>query len=88
MLNFFSNRFGKLSLTIISHINLIFNHYCAKEMEMPKSSIDLLPSTVKLLCEAGTGYNNIPIEVARSRGISVCNIPIYSNESVAHMVVR
>jgi len=58
-----------------------------KEMEMPKSSIDLLPSTVKLLCEAGTGYNNIPIEAARSRGISVCNIPIYSNESVAHMVI-
>ena len=42
---------------------------------------------VKLLCEAGTGYNNIPIELARQNNIDVVNIPTYSNESVAHMVI-
>ncbi len=58
-----------------------------KEMEVPPEAIKAFPSSVKLLCEAGTGYNNIPIELARSRGIAVANIPTYSNESVAHMVI-
>lgn len=58
-----------------------------KEMELPISAIEAFPSSVKLLCEAGTGYNNIPIELARKKGIDVVNIPSYSNESVAHMVI-
>ena len=58
-----------------------------KEMAVPMSAIEAFPSSVRLLCEAGTGYNNIPIELARSKGISVVNIPQYSNESVAHMVI-
>ena len=58
-----------------------------KEMEVPALVIEAFPSSVKLLCEAGTGYNNIPIELARQKGISVVNIPTYSNESVAHMVI-
>ena len=58
-----------------------------KEMELPISAIKAFPSSVKLLCEAGTGYNNIPIELARKKGIDVVNIPSYSNESVAHMVI-
>ena len=58
-----------------------------KEMEVPRSVIEAFPPSVKLLCEAGTGYNNIPIELAREKGISVVNIPTYSNESVAHMVI-
>lgn len=45
------------------------------------------PQSVQLLCEAGTGYNNLPIDVARDKDIAVCNIPTYSNESVAHMVI-
>ena len=60
-----------------------------KEMEV--SSKVLLdpnfPSSVKLLCEAGTGYNNLPIREAAAKNIHVCNIPTYSNESVAHMVI-
>lgn len=58
-----------------------------KEMELPAKAIEAFPSSVKLICEAGTGYNNIPVELARDRGISVANIPSYSNESVAHMVI-
>jgi glycerate dehydrogenase len=56
-------------------------------MEVPPKALEAFPPSVKLICEAGTGYNNIPIELARKRGISVANIPTYSNESVAHMVI-
>jgi len=62
-----------------------------KEMEIPPSIVKDIPSTVKLLCEAGTGYNNIPLDDLKNseehKHIQVCNIPTYSNESVAHMVI-
>ncbi|KAL7513089.1 hypothetical protein ACHAXN_010341 [Cyclotella atomus] len=58
-----------------------------KEMELPLAAIEQFPSSVRLFCEAGTGYNNIPIQFLRSRQIDVCNIPTYSTESVAHMVI-
>ena len=40
-----------------------------------------------MICEAGTGYNNIPLEAARAKGITVCNIPAYSTQRVAHTAV-
>jgi len=66
-----------------------------KEMEITPSTLSQFPSSVKLLCEAGTGYNNIPISHLNTTNdndshhqpISVCNIPSYSNQSVAHMVI-
>ena len=30
--------------------------------------VNLLPDTVKLICEAGTGYNNIDLAAAKARG--------------------
>ena len=58
-----------------------------KEMQVPAACVELYPDSVKLLCEAGTGYNNIPLDAARSRGMVVCNIPTYSTEAVAHMAI-
>jgi glycerate dehydrogenase len=58
-----------------------------KEMQVPASCVEQFPDTVKLLCEAGTGYNNIPLPAARAKGITVCNIPTYSTEAVAHMAI-
>ena len=58
-----------------------------KEMEVPSQALEQFPSSVKLLCESGTGYNNIPVALAREKGMDVVNIPTYSNESVAHMVI-
>ena len=56
---------------------------------MPVSAemIQKFPESVKLICEAGTGYNNIDLEAARKKGITVCNIPAYSTERVAHTAV-
>ncbi|GFH55115.1 glycerate dehydrogenase and hydroxypyruvate reductase-like protein [Chaetoceros tenuissimus] len=58
-----------------------------KEMEVPSQALEQFPPSVKLLCESGTGYNNIPVALAREKGMDVVNIPTYSNESVAHMVI-
>jgi glycerate dehydrogenase len=41
----------------------------------------------KLLCEAGTGYNNLPLGVCQRHNIIVCNVPTYSTEAVAHTAV-
>lgn len=46
-----------------------------------------LPSTVKLICEAGTGYNNIDLIAAKEKGITVCNVPSYASDAVAHLVI-
>lgn len=58
-----------------------------KEMPVPAEIIGQFPESVKLLCEAGTGFNNIAIDTARSKGISVCNVPAYSTEAVAHLAI-
>jgi glycerate dehydrogenase len=58
-----------------------------KEMALPASAFARFPPSVRLLCEAGTGYNNLPVREARERGVLVCNIPTYSTEAVAHMAI-
>ena len=58
-----------------------------KEMVVSEEMIQRFPESVKLICEAGTGYNNIDLEAARKKGITVCNIPSYSTECVAHTAI-
>lgn len=59
----------------------------AKEMIVPGQVVTKMSGQVQLICEAGTGYNNWPIELARKHGIPVCNIPTYSTEAVAHLAI-
>ena len=58
-----------------------------KEMPVNAEMIQQFPESIKLICEAGTGYNNIDLEAARKRGITVCNIPEYSTDRVAHTAI-
>ena len=58
-----------------------------KELPVGADMIAAFPDSVKLICEAGTGYNNIDIPAAQAKGITVCNIPAYSTERVAHTAV-
>lgn len=60
------------------------NIIVTKEMPVSAEMIQKFPESVKLICEAGTGYNNIDLEATRKKGITVCNIPSYSTERVAH----
>lgn len=58
-----------------------------KEMALKRDIIMAFPDSVELICEAGTGYNNIDLQAAKEKGIQVCNIPSYSSERVAHTVI-
>lgn len=58
-----------------------------KEMQVPAEAFQRFPSSVKMLCEAGTGFNNMPVKAARERGVPVCNVPAYSTDAVAHMAI-
>ena len=58
-----------------------------KELPIPAAVVEGLPESVKLICEAGTGYNNIDLAACQKRGIAVCNTPAYSTERVAHTAI-
>ena len=58
-----------------------------KELPVPAELIRRFPDSVKLICEAGTGYNNIALDAASERGIQVCNVPAYSAHRVAHTAI-
>lgn len=58
-----------------------------KEIPVPREAIANLPDSVQLICEAGTGFNNVDLDAAREKGITVCNIPAYSTNAVAQLVI-
>ena len=58
-----------------------------KELPVGAELLSQFPESVELIIEAGTGYNNIDLAAARAKGITVCNIPAYSTERVAHTVI-
>ena len=58
-----------------------------KELPIGAELLARFPGSVGLLCEAGTGYNNIDLDAARVKGITVCNIPAYSTQRVAHTAI-
>lgn len=59
----------------------------SKELTLSKETIEQFPDCVKMICEAGTGYNNIDIDACKRKGILVCNTPAYSTQRVAHTVM-
>lgn len=63
------------------------NIIITKEMLLGGDLINKFPDSVELICEAGTGYNNIDIAAAKEKNISVCNLPGYSTEGVAQLVI-
>jgi len=63
------------------------NIIITKEMPLGRDLINKFPDSVELICEAGTGYNNIDIVAAKEKNIVVCNLPGYSTEGVAQLVI-
>lgn len=64
-----------------------FTIVVTKEMKMSGDIIRNFPDSVKMICEAGTGYNNIDLDAVREKGILLCNIPAYSSERVAQTAI-
>ncbi|MGX7198077.1 2-hydroxyacid dehydrogenase [Enterococcus olivae] len=64
-----------------------FSIVVTKELPVNGEILRNFPDSVKMICEAGTGYNNIDLEAAREKGIAVCNIPAYSSERVAQTAI-
>ncbi|BBB89910.1 MAG TPA: NAD(P)-dependent oxidoreductase [Methylomusa anaerophila] len=63
------------------------NVIITKELPVGRNLISQFPASVKLICEAGTGYNNIDIAAAGEKNIAVCNVPGYSTEAVAQLAI-
>lgn len=63
------------------------NIVITKEIPLTRDLLAQFPPSVELICEAGTGYNNIDIAAAKEKGITVCNIPGYSTEAVAQLAI-
>lgn len=69
-----------------------------KELPLPADIVSRLPLEVELICEAGTGYDNVDlgaVERANTergkmnlRRLLVCNVPDYSTESVAQATLN
>lgn len=64
-----------------------FTIVVTKEMKVTSDIIRKFPDSVKMICEAGTGYNNIDLDAVREKGIILCSIPAYSSERVAHTAI-
>lgn len=52
--------------------------------KLNSESLKYAPS-LKLVCEAATGFDNIDLEYCRSHGIAVANVPGYSTDCVAQL---
>ena len=64
-----------------------FDIVVTKEIPVPGDIIRNFPDSVKLIVEAGTGYNNHNLDAIKEKGIMLCNVPAYSTERVAHTAI-
>lgn len=56
------------------------------KVKMTREVLEALP-TLKLICVTATGYDNIDLDCCRARGVTLCNVPAYSTDSVAQVTV-
>lgn len=85
-LRLFGNMLGGTIDQILERVN-DYEIVVTKELPLPASLIAQFPASVKCICEAGTGYNNIDLKAADEKGIIVCNIPAYSTQRVAQTAI-
>ena len=55
---------------------------CLNKVIVDQAFLDAAPK-LKLVCEAGTGINNIDVKLCEQRGVAVRNVAAYSTDSVA-----
>ena len=57
---------------------------CLNKVIVDQAFLDAAPR-LKLICEAGTGINNIDVKLCEERGVAVRNVAAYSTDSVAQI---
>ena len=57
---------------------------CLNKVVVDHAFLDAAPK-LKLICEAGTGINNIDVKLCEERGVAVRNVAAYSTDSVAQI---
>ena len=57
---------------------------CLNKVIVDQAFLDAAPK-LKLICEAGTGMNNIDLKLCEARGVVVRNVAAYSTDSVAQI---
>ena len=56
------------------------------KIKMTREVLEALPA-LKLICVTATGYDNIDLNCCRERGVTLCNVPAYSTDSVAQLTL-
>jgi len=56
------------------------------KVRLDRAALEQLPQ-LKLICVAATGYDCVDIAACRDQGVTVCNVPAYSEVSVAESVI-
>ncbi len=56
------------------------------KVKMTREVLEALPA-LRLICVTATGYDNIDLDCCRERGVTLCNVPAYSTDSVAQVTV-
>lgn len=56
------------------------------KIKMTREVLEASPA-LKLICVTATGYDNIDLACCRERGITLCNVPAYSTDSVAQLTL-
>ena len=56
------------------------------KIKMTREVLTALPA-LKLICVTATGYDNVDLDCCRERGITLCNVPAYSTDSVAQVTL-
>ena len=56
------------------------------KVKMTREVLEALPD-LKLICVTATGYDNVDLDCCRERGVTLCNVPAYSTDSVAQVTV-
>lgn len=56
---------------------------CRSRHKLPRDLIEKLDPSVRIIAQAGVGFNHIDLEACAERGIPVCNTPDYGSMEVA-----
>lgn len=67
--------------TQLRGVDAIIN--CRSRHKLPGALVDGLDAAVKIIAQAGVGFNHIDLEASARRGIPVCNTPDYGTMEVA-----